>query len=124
MALPEERTLSNMMQYFEERVAERIDGEVFVVYCMYKMDDQALPFDNLNEIAHEGIIRIHMKHIAFWDQEGTGEDFLSEEITNPTNLDIAVIVNRGMQVVNDKYTHKFLEKFDVHDGEGCVFMGS
>ena len=92
-----------------DTVCENIAEECLVRYSAYPMDENSHPINNLNEIAITGNIIIIHKHEPFW---GTGSDFMSKMIKNPTWLDLSRIANKMIHTTGDMH-HIYLEDISV-----------
>jgi hypothetical protein len=91
---------------------ERLD---VLIYSAYNNDkDTDIPIDNLDEIPHRGTFVVVSEYESNWDYTGNGELYISEPITDPTWLDIALFANESIHVTGD-YHHVFLESVEVVD---------
>lgn len=98
---------------------ERLD---ILIYSAYENDKETdIPIDNLDEIPHKGTFVVVSEYESFWDSTGgQGEIYISEPVTNPTWLELAVLANESMHVTGD-YHHCFLEAANVsEDGSALV----
>lgn len=76
-----------------------------VYYSAYKLDAKSLPVNNLNKVAARGTFVVVASHDDFW---GEGENFVSEPVTNPTWLQLAVLANKSIECTGDRH-HSFFE---------------
>lgn len=92
---------------------ERLD---VVIYSAYENDvENDIPIDNLDEIPHRGTFVVVNDYDSFWDSTGgNGESYISEPVTDPTWLELAIHANESMHVTGD-YHHCFLENVQVVD---------
>jgi len=75
-----------MIDYFEWRLAQKIDGRVFVYYNCTSYDKYHIPIDNMDNIAIRGKVLFY--------QECMGKTFYSKLLTDPTWIEIAVEANK------------------------------
>lgn len=81
----------------------------FVAYSAYMEDERGLPVDNLDEVFAEGIFRVCVPGDDFF---GNGEPYVSNLISNPTWMDLAVLANESIPVTGDTH-HIFFENAEV-----------
>ena len=111
-----EKTWDSEHCKIQDRVAAHIKAnskvENRVYYSAYTSDDRCHPIDNLDEVAVDGVVQFTCQYA--WVQENLdGADdvygnYLSDKITNPTWLDIALIANEMINRTGDHH-HVFLE---------------
>ncbi|HET9485571.1 MAG TPA: DUF4240 domain-containing protein, partial [Xanthomonadales bacterium] len=90
----------------QARVRHVLGAETRVVYAAYDEDDDGLPVDNLDDVAHEGQIRFVEVDAA------DGERFESDVLTNPTWLDLARVAHDMIATLGYE-DHVYLEGFRV-----------
>jgi hypothetical protein len=97
------------------KIAVALAGrERFVLYSAYLDDEHEIPFDNLNEVAVEGLCAFS-RRCFFGDCARTPEKhYVSQQFFNPTWLDICVFVNQTIMQSKD-YNHIFLEGIRLKD---------
>ena len=132
-------------QRFEEMhnaIEARLQGtECAVVYSAYPTEgEEDYPINNLNEVAYRSTCKIANPHDDFWDGRGVGiigipaeqqrggepcgTDYESDDITDPTWLDLCVIANAVIFATND-FHHIFFEGFEeVSPGVLELYFGS
>jgi hypothetical protein len=76
-----------------------------VAYSAYKNDETDNPIDNLDEVAFEGKCVLFQDHDNFF---GSGRSYISEELENPTWLQVSVEANKMIEVTGDDH-HIYLE---------------
>lgn len=82
------------------------DGEqLHVFYSAYPTNKMGDALNNLNDTAIVGTVVLVAETDEFW---GEGGNYISEPITNPTWLELAVLANK-MIVTTGDYHHKFFE---------------
>ena len=108
------------------KIAAALNGKRrIVIYAAYPDDASDLPIDNLNEIAVQGECRLIRKnHFKM------GRVFMSEPVTNPTWLQVAVFANCSIEVFCDE-NHIFLEDLLIRQVDErsaiplySIYMGS
>lgn len=101
----------------DRKVNERLEAEGVPIaqrvvdYSAYKTDDDDVPLDNLDEIAHHGHIVFRALRDTFYGGRAS-RDWKSSVLENPTWLDLCVHANAMMLVTCDHH-HCFLEGFNV-----------
>lgn len=94
-----------------DEINERVD-EVFpdgmVIFAAYKLDENDLPMDNLDEIAIEGKCILIQKHNPFY---GEGMNYESGVIENPTWWIVLQYANQMVAITGDSH-HVYLEGVD------------
>lgn len=100
-----DKEIGAALNSIQQRVGEAIeDGDRRVYYSAYDSDDRGVPIDNLDQVAVEG--RVKFVAEPGWSHEG--RRYESQEVENPTWLQVAVLANDMILVVDD-YHHRFLE---------------
>lgn len=113
---------SNALDEMHNLIEENVNGKMLVFYSAYIIDDNELPVNNLNEVAIVGSGRFVAEYNDFYADEGT--DYISDLITNPTWLDVAILANDMIKTTGDN-THIYLEAVhDMNDGTFTFCMGS
>jgi hypothetical protein len=79
-----------------EVLDELLDGDRKVFYAVGSL---------MNDTAIVGTVVMAAEHDGFW---GMGEDYVSEPITNPTWLELAVLADKMIRTTGD-YHHIFFE---------------
>jgi hypothetical protein len=120
----EETDFDEAMSKIEERVAQAIKGERLVSYSAYKYDSNEIPIDNLDEIAVEGKVYFFQEHVTI----GSGTDYTSPIVENPTWLQVAILANEMIKTTGDTH-HIFLESIKIVKEENGIkqmqfWMGS
>jgi len=93
----------------DAKITEKIDGEVYVFYSVYKTDEEDLPVDNLDEVAFEGKVAV----ICNWPSILSPKEILvSDILRDPTWLDLTVISNYFIEKTGD-YHHRFFEGYHI-----------
>jgi hypothetical protein len=108
-----EKKYTAAVKAIQKRVKEAVGKKCYVEFAAYDVDPAGLPRDNLDEVCFKGRCRI----------EQAGDDdpaFQSEEITNPTWLQIALVANAMIAATNKDTGHKFLEGVYLWREEGGV----
>lgn len=113
-------SFNQMLDNFNFRLKAEIDNQVFVKYSAYKLNDDEVPINNLDEIAIAGKVRFYQKHDSFF---GEGYNYVNSEIENPTWIDVAVLANNMIHTTGDKH-HKFLEGVKQDKDYAYFVMGS
>ena len=128
-------TDAHMHAYGErlEAMAQRVHGACNaaghtghrVVYSAYDTDEAGLPVDNLDEVPVRGTFRVLGEYVEFWDSstDKTGEEYVSDVITDPTWLQLAVMANRAIEVTGDQH-HVYLEAVREEGGLLVLQFGS
>jgi len=99
---------SEVSDKLQSRVTEAVEKngqKCHVFYSAYKMDEEDLPIDNLDEIAIEGNVKFVEGGDTFF---GNGKGYESDVFYNPTWLDVAVVANE-MIIATGDFHHIFLE---------------
>lgn len=111
-----EEVYQAMLDEIHQIVRNRIGDPVHVIYAANPWignENEAMPVNNLNDIAIEGECRVRLFASPYW---GNGEDYISEVLENPTWLDLCVCANEAI-VTTDDFHHTFFEGvFEVEDG--------
>lgn len=117
-----------------DAITDRVDAAIeksgeknVLVYSAYNEVDD-VPVDNLDDVVFEGTFVVEVPHDDFWDGRGVGligvpveeqgggepcgQDFVSDKVTNPTWLELAVIANKAILTTNDLH-HVFLESAEI-----------
>lgn len=109
--------MENFWDKPNKKLNELLDGNRHV---FYSVDE---PMD---KVAIVGTVVLMAKHDEFW---GEGKDYLSEPVTNPTWLDLAILADEAIVATGD-YHHQFFEGV-APNGKGIsgntvyeFFMGS
>lgn len=99
------------------RIKQAIRGKCYVIFSAYKRDEQGLMVDieNLDEVAIKGIVEF----IAEPGWFGTGQNYRSPRIYNPTWLTVAILANKMIETTQD-FHHRYLEELYVVREEGEV----
>lgn len=97
-----------------ERVAAAVTGEPFVLFSAYHLGDDALPIDNLDEVAYDGRCKF-VSPAGIWRERA----YESSIISNPTWLDIAKLANDMIVLTGDRH-HLYLEEIGRLGFEGDV----
>jgi hypothetical protein len=85
-----------------------------IIYSAWDCEGEAVPQNNLDEIPHRGTFVVIADYDSFWDSAGSGEMYISEPVTDPTWLELAILANEAMHVTGD-FHHCFFESVDVID---------
>lgn len=105
------------MDAISARVAAAVGADYRVIYSAYAEDKKGIPVDNLDEVAHTG--RIMFRDNGRAGLEGNRTRWLSEELTNPTWLDLCRAAN-DLIVTVGYVDHVFLEGFSVTGNLGEI----
>ena len=98
---------------------ERLD---VVIYSAYDNDvENDIPIDNLDEIPHKGTFVVVSDYESCWDYTGYGELYISEPVTDPTWLELAILANESIHVTGD-YHHIFFESVEVVDKGRAIML--
>jgi hypothetical protein len=108
-----EKRYAAAVKAIQKRVKEAVGKKCYVEYSAYDNDPAGLPRDNLDEVCFEGRCRIEEK-------SDDGPAFQSEELTDPTWLQVAVVANAMIVATNKDTDHRFLEGVHVLRKEGGV----
>jgi len=86
-----------------------------VIYSAWDCDGDSVPPNNLYDVPHQGTFVVIAEYDSFWDESGSkGESYISEPVTNPTWLQLAILANEAMHVTRD-FHHCFFESVDIID---------
>lgn len=122
MSDPYSDALENIQDRVDAAIAKRNAGKAgfvkklqrgeqldVVIYSAYDNDiENDIPIDNLDEIPFKGTFVVVADYDSFWDRTGTGTAYISEPVTNPTMLELAVLANESIHVTGD-FHHIFFE---------------
>ena len=90
----------------ENQLKNEISDEILVRFSAYKIDENEIPINNLNDIVVNGKVKfISPKNI--WKNE----KYTSVIVENPTWLDITVLANEMIIKTQDKH-HIYLEDIE------------
>lgn len=64
-------------------------------YMTYMHDSRDVAISNLDNVAVTGTYRFSKKYSADWDISGEGQSYMSDLVTNPTWLQVAVFANQA-----------------------------
>lgn len=111
----QETDFDEAMSNIQERVNQAIEGKCFVSYCAYKYDSNEIPIDNLDEVAVEGKVYFFAEHIT----TGSGTNYTSSIVENPTWLQVAILANEMIKTTGDTH-HIFLESIQLVKEENSI----
>jgi hypothetical protein len=98
------------------RAALADEGDVRIRFAAYDEDDDGLPVDNLDAVAHPGPI------LFVETDTSDGQRYESEVLTDPTWLDVARVANRAVLALGYKH-HVYLEGIKVKRARGKPATG-
>ena len=82
-----------------------------VIYSAYSNDDNDLPTNNLDEVPYKGTFTVKGDYHEYWNPGGQGGTYVSEPITDPTWLQLAVLANDSIHATQD-FHHVFFESVE------------
>lgn len=123
--------LDEMNQIVDDAVAESQTGkggfirklhngilESKVFYSAWIDSEDEVPVNNLHEIAFKGTYTVVADYNSFW---GEGEIYISEPVTDPTWLQLAVLANEAIHTTGD-FHHIFFEGADLVDKNKAIML--
>lgn len=113
---PAQTDYGKRLDAIRARIAARIGEDPVVAHSAYKTGPDALPIDNLDEIAFEGKIRFYAERNPNWDE---AQDYTSPVVESPTWLDVNALANDMIKTTCD-YHHHFLEGIRIIGEEDGV----
>lgn len=106
------------MKRIDNRIEDEM-GSTRVRYSVGPLSKRGVPIDNLDRIVR-GKFKFYCKNDSFW---GEGKDYVSEEVTNPTWMNIVKLADDMIKITGDDI-HIFLEGVDVSGNKAYFRMGS
>lgn len=95
----------NAMQKRIEKAIQDNGMQCHVSYVAYSSDDEGMPIDNLDTVPIKGKMRFSQQHSDYW---GSGTEYTSKTVEDPSWIEIAILANKMIEVTGD-YHHKHLK---------------